>query len=158
MTVTLRHNPKFETGESKRKTIVDEFFIDEGRCMRCNICAEVCPTNFRAITLTGSSWLTNEMAVYDRTNLVLDLDQLVSASSVGYSINPLTPEQNQLAPEGSRAWKWAHPVAADSPERQHKKNSIFAKLFRLLVPRQRSAKHASEPGPPKPAGRAPSER
>jgi len=106
ITLTLKHNPKFETGESKRKTIVDEFFIDEGRCMRCNICAEVCPTNFRAITLTGSSWLTNEMAVYDRTNLILDLDQLVSASKAGYAINPLTPEQNQLAPEGSRAWHW----------------------------------------------------
>jgi len=158
MTVTLKHNPKFETGESKRKTIVDEFFIDEGRCMRCNICAEVCPTNFRAITLTGSSWLTNEMAVYDRTNLVLDLSQLVSASRAGYSINPLTPEENQLAPEGSRAWKWAHSVMVDSPERQRGKESLLARLFSWLAPSERSKKHEAEPGPPKEAGRAPSER
>jgi formate hydrogenlyase subunit 6/NADH:ubiquinone oxidoreductase subunit I len=107
ITVTLQPNPKFESGESKRKTIVDEFYIDEARCMRCNICAEVCPTNFSAITLRGSGWLTSEMSVFDRQDLVLDVQQLLAASKEGYLINPLTPEQNQLAPEGSPAWAWA---------------------------------------------------
>jgi formate hydrogenlyase subunit 6/NADH:ubiquinone oxidoreductase subunit I len=158
MTVTLKHNPKFETGESKRKTIVDEFFIDEGRCMRCNICAEVCPTNFRAITLTGSSWLTNEMAVYDRTNLVLDLDQLVAASSAGYSINPLTPEQNQLAPAGSRAWKWAQPVTVNPTERQQRKDSLFERLFTWFGASARSKRPEPDLGPPKQTRRMPSER
>jgi ferredoxin len=116
MTVTLKKNPKFATGESKRKTIVNAFYIDEARCMRCNICAEVCPSNFAAITLRGSSWLTNELAVFDRTNLVLDLDQLLVASKEGILINPLTPEQNQLAPEGSRAWRWAQGELEGAPE------------------------------------------
>jgi formate hydrogenlyase subunit 6/NADH:ubiquinone oxidoreductase subunit I len=107
ITVTLQQNPKFESGGSKRKTIVDEFFIDEARCMRCNICAEVCPTNFAAITLRGSGWLTSEMSVFDRQDLVLDVHQLLAPSKEGDLINPLTPEQNQLAPEGSRARRWA---------------------------------------------------
>lgn len=107
MTVTLKQNPKYESGESKRKTIVDEFYIDDARCMRCNICAEVCPTNFSAITLQGSSWVTNELSALDRKNLVLDLEQLLTPSKLGVLINTLTPEQNQLAPEGSRAWLWA---------------------------------------------------
>jgi formate hydrogenlyase subunit 6/NADH:ubiquinone oxidoreductase subunit I len=116
ITVTLKQNPKFETGESTRKTIVDEYFLDDGRCMRCNICAEVCPTNFRAIDLRGSSWLTNEMAVLDRSNLILSLEQLVSPSKEGASINRLTPEQNALAPEGSRAWRWAKGELQSRPE------------------------------------------
>lgn len=107
MTVTLKQNPKYESGESKRKTIVDEFYIDDARCMRCNICAEVCPTNFSAITLQGSSWVTNELSALDRKNLVLDLEQLLTPSKLGVLINTLTPEQNQLTPEGSRAWLWA---------------------------------------------------
>jgi formate hydrogenlyase subunit 6/NADH:ubiquinone oxidoreductase subunit I len=116
ITVTLKQNPKFETGESTRKTIVDEYYLDEGRCMRCNICAEVCPTNFRAIDLRGSFWLTNEMAVLDRSNLVLDLEQLVAPSKEGATINRLTPEQNELAPEGSRAWRWAKGELHTGPE------------------------------------------
>jgi formate hydrogenlyase subunit 6/NADH:ubiquinone oxidoreductase subunit I len=116
MTVTLKNNPKFESGESKRKTIVDEFFIDDARCMRCNICAEVCPSNFSAITLQGSSWLTNELAALDRKNLVLDLQQLLAPSKQGVQINPLTPEQNQFAPEASRAWLWARGELSDAPQ------------------------------------------
>ena len=42
MTVTMRDNPLFKSGESKRRKIVDTFWIDYGRCMRCNICIEVC--------------------------------------------------------------------------------------------------------------------
>ena len=117
MTVTLKHNPRFESGESKRKTIVDEFFIDDARCMRCNICEEVCPSNFRAITLQGSAWLTNELAALDRQRLVLDLDQLLAASKQGQQINPLTPEQNQFAPEGSRAWLWARGELPSAPRK-----------------------------------------
>jgi ferredoxin len=125
MTVTLQKNPKYETGESTRKSIVNEFYIDYGRCMRCNICAEVCPTNFRAITLQGSSWLTDELAVLERPDLVMDLDQLLAASKYGILINPLTPEQNHLAPDGSRARRWAGseleivsgPVFTEAPAR-----------------------------------------
>lgn len=116
MTVTLQQNPKFESGESKRKTIVDEFYIDDARCMRCNICAEVCPSNFRAITLQGSAWLTNELSAYDRGDQVLDLQQLLAASQQGWQINPLTPEQNELAPEASRAWLWARGELSDVPQ------------------------------------------
>jgi ferredoxin len=104
---------------------VNDFYIDYGRCMRCNICAEVCPTNFRAITLQGSSWLTDELAVLERPDLVMDLDQLLAASKAGILINPLTPEQNHLAPKGSRARRWADgelatgsvPISMEPPKR-----------------------------------------
>ena len=154
MTVTLQQNPKFKTGESKRKTIVGEFYIDMGRCMRCNICAEVCPTNFKAITLRGSSWLTDEMAVLDRTKLVRDLDQLLGASKEGILINPLTPEQNQLAPEGSRASRWAQGDLESAPEmksgRPRKRRWPFlvwakARMLKFLY-RSRRGPAPSKPG------------
>ncbi|MEE8346988.1 MAG: 4Fe-4S binding protein [Dehalococcoidia bacterium] len=77
MTVTMKANPKFAEGKSKRKKIVDKFYIDYARCMRCNICVEVC--NFDAIVM-NNTWEGVELSSYDRQNLVLDMDQLLRQS------------------------------------------------------------------------------
>ena len=77
MTVVMKDNPKFAAGESKRRKIIDEFWIDYGRCMRCNICVEVC--NFEAIGM-NNTWAGHELSRYDRSRLVLDLDMLLSQS------------------------------------------------------------------------------
>jgi len=66
-----------KAGESKRRKIVDSFWIDYGRCMRCNICVEVC--NFDAIAM-NNTWSGHEQSVYDRGELVYDLDELLSKS------------------------------------------------------------------------------
>jgi formate hydrogenlyase subunit 6/NADH:ubiquinone oxidoreductase subunit I len=80
MTVTMRDNPKHASGESKRRKIIDEFWIDYGRCMRCNICVEVC--NFEAIGM-NNTWAGHELSRFDRSDLVLDLDQLLAQSKAG---------------------------------------------------------------------------
>ena len=77
MTVVMKDNPKFAAGESKRRKIIDEFWIDYGRCMRCNICVEVC--NFEAIGM-NNTWAGHELSRYDRSRLVLDLDMLLAQS------------------------------------------------------------------------------
>ena len=77
MTVVMQDNPKFAAGESKRRKIIDEFWIDYGRCMRCNICVEVC--NFEAIGM-NNTWAGHELSRYDRGDLVMDLDMLLSQS------------------------------------------------------------------------------
>lgn len=77
MTVVMKDNPKHASGESKRRKIIDEFWIDYGRCMRCNICVEVC--NFEAIGM-NNTWAGHELSRYDRSQLVMDVDQLLSQS------------------------------------------------------------------------------
>jgi formate hydrogenlyase subunit 6/NADH:ubiquinone oxidoreductase subunit I len=77
MTVTMKDNPKFAEGTSKRRKIIDEFFIDYARCMRCNICVEVC--NFDAIAM-NNTWAGHELSVLDRKDLVMDRDQLMALS------------------------------------------------------------------------------
>jgi NADH-quinone oxidoreductase subunit I len=77
MTVTMKPNPKFEEGKSKRKRIVDRFYIDYARCMRCDICVEVC--NFDAIVM-NNTWEGVEIARYDRQDLVMDMDKLLAQS------------------------------------------------------------------------------
>jgi NADH-quinone oxidoreductase subunit I len=77
MTVTMKDNPKFGEGGSKRRKIIDQFFIDYGRCMRCNICVEVC--NFDAISM-NNTWSGHELSSVDRLDLVMDLDQLMVLS------------------------------------------------------------------------------
>ena len=77
MTVTMMDNPRHKTGESKRRKIIDEFWIDYGRCMRCNICVEVC--NFEAIGM-NNTWAGHELSRFDRSDLVLDLDMLLAQS------------------------------------------------------------------------------
>ncbi len=80
MTVTMRDNPKFKTGESKRRKIVDTFWIDYGRYMRCNICVEV--YNFDAIAM-NNTWSGIERSAYDRRDLVMDMDELLAKSRAG---------------------------------------------------------------------------
>ena len=87
MTVTMKDNPKFAEGESKRRKIIDEFYIDYGRCMRCNICVEVC--NFDAISM-NNTWAGHELSTLDRKDLVLDLDQLMALSK-DHQIKPWVP-------------------------------------------------------------------
>jgi formate hydrogenlyase subunit 6/NADH:ubiquinone oxidoreductase subunit I len=88
MTVTMKDNPKFAAGESKRRKIIDEFYIDYGRCMRCNICVEVC--NFDAIAM-NNTWAGHELSTVDRKDLVLDLQQLMALSK-DRQIDPWVPE------------------------------------------------------------------
>jgi formate hydrogenlyase subunit 6/NADH:ubiquinone oxidoreductase subunit I len=80
MTVIMKDNPKHADGTSKRRKIVDAFWIDYGRCMRCNICVEVC--NFEAIAM-NNTWAGHELSQFDRNNLVLDLDQLMAQHKQG---------------------------------------------------------------------------
>ena len=75
MTVTMKDNPLHADEKSTRRKIVDEFWIDYGRCMRCNICVEVC--NFEAIAM-NNTWAGHELSTFDRNDLVLDLDQLMA--------------------------------------------------------------------------------
>ena len=75
MTVIMKDNPKHAEGKSKRRKIIDEFYIDYGRCMRCNICVEVC--NFEAIAM-NNTWAGHELSKFDRNELVLDLSELLS--------------------------------------------------------------------------------
>jgi NADH-quinone oxidoreductase subunit I len=77
MTVIMKDNPRFAEEKSKRRKIVDEFWIDYGRCMRCGICVEVC--NFEAIAM-NNTWTGQEQSRFDRAELVLDLDQLLAQS------------------------------------------------------------------------------
>jgi formate hydrogenlyase subunit 6/NADH:ubiquinone oxidoreductase subunit I len=91
MTVTMKDNPKFADGTSKRRKIIDQFFIDYGRCMRCNICVEVC--NFDAIAM-NNTWAGHELSTEDRKELVMDLDQLLALHKTkdpGTRIKPWVP-------------------------------------------------------------------
>ena len=85
MTVTMKDNPKFAEGKSKRKKSVDRFYIDYGRCMRCNICVEVC--NFDAIVM-NNTWTGVEISRYDRQDLVMDLPVLLDESKSGRMKDP----------------------------------------------------------------------
>src|SRR3990172_3928690 len=87
MTVIMKDNPKHADGTSKRRKIIDQFYIDYGRCMRCNICVEVC--NFDAIAM-NNTWAGHELSRYDRQDLVVDLDQLLALSK-SKQIRPWVP-------------------------------------------------------------------
>ncbi len=48
--VSMKDNPKFASGESKRRKTVEDFTLNISRCISCSICVEVC--NFEAIEMT----------------------------------------------------------------------------------------------------------
>jgi NADH-quinone oxidoreductase subunit I len=82
MTVLMKDNPNHKSvgGTSSRRKIIDKFWIDYARCMRCNICVEVC--NFDAIAM-NNTWQGHEQSVYNRQDLVMDLEQLLWQSRAG---------------------------------------------------------------------------
>ena len=82
MTVLMKDNPEHTSqgGRSNRRKMVDKFWIDYGRCMRCNICVEVC--NFEAIAM-NNTWQGHELSVHDRNDLVFDLPQLLAQHRAG---------------------------------------------------------------------------
>jgi NADH-quinone oxidoreductase subunit I len=85
ITVTMKDNPRFAEGKSKRRKTVDRFYIDYGRCMRCDICVEVC--NFNAIVM-NNTWSGVELSRYDRQDLVMDLEALLAESKSGRLKDP----------------------------------------------------------------------
>ena len=85
MTVTMKDNPLYAQGKSKRKKIVDKFYLDYARCMRCDICVEVC--NFDAIVM-NNTWEGHELSRYDRQELVMDKDALMAQSRSGKLDDP----------------------------------------------------------------------
>ncbi len=89
MTTKLSKNPLFATGGSNHKAVIEAFYIDFGRCMRCNICVEVCP--FDAIAMLPL-WEGHEQATFDRRELVLDLDDLLAPSRADAGIPFWIPE------------------------------------------------------------------
>ncbi len=88
MTAVMGDNPKYASGESNRRKGIQKFWIDYGRCMRCNICVEVC--NFEAIVM-DNTWSGHEHAAYDRRDLHMDLDDLLEGSRSGRLTNPYHP-------------------------------------------------------------------
>jgi NADH-quinone oxidoreductase subunit I len=85
MTVTMTDNPLFAEGKSKRRKIVERFYIDYARCMRCDICVEVC--NFDAIVM-NNTWAGAEVSRFDRGDLVMDLPILLAQSKSGELDDP----------------------------------------------------------------------
>lgn len=85
ITVTMKDNPRYAEGKSPRKKIVDKFYLDYARCMRCDICVEVC--NFDAIVM-NNTWEGVELSRYDRQDLVMDLPALLQQSRSGELPDP----------------------------------------------------------------------
>lgn len=111
MTVTMKDNPKYGEGKSKRKKIIDRFFIDYARCMRCDICVEVC--NFSAIVM-NNTWQGVELARYDRQDLVMDLPALLAQSKGGKLEAPFRE------PMGAAHHGWAPKAAGEEDEEASK--------------------------------------
>lgn len=55
-----------------RRIEVDRFAVDMGLCYFCGLCEDVCPTEVKALHLGP----TFEMAAYDRSSLVYEMDRL----------------------------------------------------------------------------------
>ena len=71
MSAEMMDNPQFESGDSRRRKIINEFEINLGRCILCGICVDVC--NFDAIEMSHE----HELSKYQRNSNRVDLPQLL---------------------------------------------------------------------------------
>jgi NADH-quinone oxidoreductase subunit I len=93
-----------ETGRPKPQP--EKFYIDASICMSCGFCAEFCP--FDAIKMDHDY----EIAVYDREELLFDVDKLHKPSTYHAEIHPTAWQ----AEEEARAEKAAAKAAKTKAE------------------------------------------
>ncbi|MFQ5880414.1 MAG: hypothetical protein ACE5IZ_09615, partial [Dehalococcoidia bacterium] len=79
------------------------------RCMRCDICVEVC--NFDAIVM-NNTWSGREVSRFDRRDLVFDLEDLLAPSTSGRLPDPFRE------PMGVAHSGWAPKVRAEEEKAQ----------------------------------------
>ena len=91
MTAQMHDNPKFETGESHRRKIIETFEINLNRCILCGICVDVCA--FDAIEMSHE----HELSSFARNGARSDLDLLLSQGRKYMAEThwqPINPEKN----------------------------------------------------------------
>jgi len=71
MSAQMHDNPKFESGESHRRKIIETFEINLNRCILCGICVDVCA--FDAIEMTHE----HELSSFARNGARSDLELLL---------------------------------------------------------------------------------
>jgi NADH-quinone oxidoreductase subunit I len=121
MSAEMKDNPKFASGDSHRRKIIDTFEINLNRCILCGICVDVC--NFDAIEMSHE----HELAGRGRNDERVDLGQLLDMgkkyqADTGWKQskpNAPSPKEKEAAAkaEGSKkaeAPTKASPAAADS--------------------------------------------
>ena len=127
ITVTMKDNPKFAAGKSKRKKIVDNFYLDYARCMRCDICVEVC--NFDAIVM-NNTWKGVELSRYDRQDLVMEQGRRCSRQSRTGDLKDPFREPMGVAHSG---WNPHHEEEERRRKRLLTRNRPQRQLLRLTI-------------------------
>ena len=89
MSATMKDNPLYAKGESRRRKIVDEFEINLGRCILCGICVDVC--NFDAIEMSHE----HEESRYARNGNRVDLPLLLDMGKKYQQETGWQPEQEK---------------------------------------------------------------
>jgi len=92
-----------ETGRPTKQPA--EFYIDAGICMSCGLCAEFC--NFDSIKMDHDY----EISVYDRAELLYDMEKLTRPVEHHAKIHPLAWEAEQKARAEKEAKKAARKKA-----------------------------------------------
>lgn len=92
-----------ETGRPQKQPA--EFYIDAGICMSCGLCAEFC--NFDSIKMDHDY----EIAVYDRAELLYDLEKLTRPVEYHAKLHPRAWEAEEKARAEKEAKKTARKKA-----------------------------------------------
>ena len=112
MTAEMQDNPKFASGDSHRRKIIEKFEINLNRCILCGICVDVC--NFDAIEMSHE----HELAGRGRNDQRVDLPQLLTMGKkyqVETSWKPSKP--NAPSPKEKEA-QAAAAVVSDSQDKE----------------------------------------
>ena len=95
MSATMKDNPHYAEGKSRRRKTIASFDINQGRCILCGTCADVC--NFDAIEMT----FEHERSRYERNGNRVDLAQLIDMGKryqAKANWRPKQPEKNSGVP------------------------------------------------------------
>lgn len=114
MKAEMHDNPKFASGDSHRRKIIEKFEINLNRCILCGICVDVC--NFDAIEMSHE----HELAGRGRNDRRMDLPQLLA---MGQKYQTET------------GWKPSKPNPASPKEKEAQTTAAAAQAGATLLPR-----------------------
>lgn len=122
MKAEMHDNPKFASGDSHRRKIIEKFEINLNRCILCGICVDVC--NFDAIEMSHE----HELAGRGRNDRRMDLPGLLAMgkkyqAETGWKPskpNPASPKEKEAqvaaaAPAGAVPAQQPDPATSGHP-------------------------------------------
>ena len=142
ITVSMMDNPKFQTKESTRRKIVDDFELNVADCIMCGLCVDYC--NFDAIVMSDNFDISKQ----SRTQLVQGLEELLEGGRDQVARGRWSPPETKKSERRAAAQGRAASAPADgAPSGDDRVAAARARAAEMRAQKARESGQAADATP-----------